>query len=736
MATTLDWLRQRSSAALVELLVTRPDLAVPAPTDLSVLARRLDTPPSVWRAMETCNRFEIQLLQAVTALGRKGHHVTRAEVAELLGPGVAPDAIDRGLEGLETIGLVRGPDGVRAAAAVTTSLGEFPAGLGPPGTLTGRPLRTALDRASQDGRALLERLSQGQPRGLVTPDSGTATVVEELVAAGLLIRSDPHTVLLPLQVCLALRGDHPLGPVHPELPATKPTKPGVTRVDGTAGGQALASVALARRLLDVLGTSPAQALKSGGVGVRELRRVARHADAPEPVVALHLELLSAAELISPSDVRARYPVSHWTPTEAADAFQDESEENAWATLARQWLELRTDPARVGSRDQGDKVVNALSFELAWARGPADRRFVLAELTELPPGSGLTLTDLRERLAWRGPLRVAERVGALSETVMSEATALGLVAFDTLSTAGRMLLDDPDEAAAALVASLPDPVEEFLVQADLTVIAPGRLSRDLARLLGQVADIESSGSATVYRVTPDSLRRGFDDELAAAEIHELFRSRSRTPVPQALTYLIDDVARRHGVLRIGSASAYLRSDDITLIDAAVAAGKAAGLSVRRLAPTVAVSPAKVEDLLDRLRDAGLVPAAEDARGGVITLTPRSHRIKARSDRVPQWREPPAPTPDQVAALVDRMRAADSAAVPDADLTPMRATALLRDAVTARSSVWIGYVDSQGSRSRRLVEPIAVSGGTMAAFDHLRQSVRTFALHRITEVAPVE
>ena len=736
MATTLDWLRQRSSASLVELLVTRPDLAVPAPTDLSVLARRLDTPPSVWRAMEACNRFEIQLLQAVTALGRKGHHVTRAEVAELLGPGVDPDAIDRGLDRLETIGLVRGPDGVRGAAAVSTSLGEFPAGLGPPGSVSGRALRTALDHVSQDGRSLLERLAQGQPRGLVTPDSETAGVVEELVAAGLLIRSDPHTVLLPLQVCVALRGDHPLGEVHPDLPPATPTSPGVARVDGTAGGQALAAVALSRRLLDVLGTHPAQALKSGGVGVRELRRLARQADASEPLVALHLELLGAAELISASEMRARNPVSHWTPTVAADAFHDDSEENAWATLAQQWLELRADPARVGSRDAGDKVVNALSFELAWARGPADRRFVLAALAELPPGSGLSPVDLRERLAWRGPLRTAQLLQALSETVVSEATTLGLVAFDALSTAGRTLLDHPEQAAAAVVASLPDPVEEFLVQADLTVIAPGRLSRGLARQLGQVADIESSGSATVYRVTPDSLRRGFDDELTAAEIHQLFRSRSRTPVPQALTYLIDDVARRHGVLRVGAATSYLRSDDITLIDAAVAAGKAAGLSVRRLAPTVAVSPAKVEDLLDRLRDAGLVPAAEDARGGVITLTPRTHRIKGTGERMPQWREPPAPSPDQVAALVDRMRAADAAVAPDAELTPMRATTLLRDAVAARSSVWIGYVDSQGSRSRRLVEPIAVSGGTMAAFDHLRQSVRTFALHRITEVAPVE
>jgi len=36
---------------------------------------------------------------------------------------------------------------------------------------------------------------------------------------------------------------------------------------------------------------------------------------------------------------------------------------------------------------------------------------------------------------------------------------------------------------------------------------------------------------------------------------------------------------------------------------------------------------------------------------------------------------------------------------------------------------------------MIEPIAVSGGAVAAFDRLRDQVRTFALHRITDVAPI-
>ena len=62
-------------------------------------------------------------------------------------------------------------------------------------------------------------------------------------------------------------------------------------------------------------------------------------------------------------------------------------------------------------------------------------------------------------------------------------------------------------------------------------------------------------------------------------------------------------------------------------------------------------------------------------------------------------------------------------------------LLRQAVEDHRAVWIGYVDSEGGTTRRLIEPVAVSGGAVAAFDRLRESMRTFALHRITGVQPV-
>src|SRR2546429_2390374 len=113
------------------------------------------------------------------------------------------------------------------------------------------------------------------------------------------------------------------------------------------------------------------------------------------------------------------------------------------------------------------------------------------------------------------------------------------------------------AAATLDRLIPPPVDHVLVQADLTVVVPGPPAPDLAAELSLAAEPES---ANMFRITPDSVRRALDAGHTAADLHGLFARRSRTPVPQALRYLVDDVARRHGGLRVGSAGAYVRGED--------------------------------------------------------------------------------------------------------------------------------------------------------------------------------
>lgn len=736
MPSTLDWLRARDDAALVTLLRARPDLTVPAPTDLSVLARRLDSPPSVWRALETLHRFEVQILECVVLLSENHHDVTPLEVSRFLGRDAPVKHVKPVFAQLESLALVRGGDAVRPSGAVPAAMGEFPGGFGPSGSLSADEVTAALTATTDEGRALLDRLDQGRPRGSMGTGRLLLSLVRSLVDAGLLLQVDPGTVVLPREVGLILRNGQPLGPVSISTPAVDLVEKGRDTVDGTAAGQAVAAVAISLRLLDVLGQLPAPVLKSGGMGVREMRRLAKELDLEPALIALHLEILAASGLISTSEPRARTALNSWTPTKSADDFADDDDETAWAHLAATWLELRRDPARTGERDPVGKVLAALSAELSWVRGPVDRRFVLSALAELPPGTGMDPASLSTRLAWAAPLRAAERRDPMAATVIVEATALGIVAFDALSSAGRAILaGDQPAAADSLREALPEPVDQVMVQADLTVVAPGRLQPELANRLAAAADVESAGSATVYRVTPDSLRRAFDGGASTGDLHGLFAQHSVTGVPQALTYLIDDVARRHGVLRVGSAASYLRSEDPALIDQAIAQAAASGMLVRRLAPTVAISTSRLEDLLAPLRLAGLLPAAEDNAGAVIDLRAAPQRTTTAVLTPARRREPPLPSDEQLSTLVQRMRSADGNTDAATTQSPQETLAVLRRAVEDGASVWIGYVDSEGGTTRRMIEPVAVSGGSVAAFDRLREMMRTFALHRITGVQAV-
>src|SRR3712207_9277613 len=92
-------------------------------------------------------------------------------------------------------------------------------------------------------------------------------------------------------------------------------------------------------------------------------------------------------------------------------------------------------------------------------------------------------------------------------MLAEAARLGVVVGGVLSPAGRGLLTSGEDGAAdGMRGLLPDPVDHVLAQPDLSLVAPGPLVSELADTLAVVADVESSGGATVFRVSEASVRR--------------------------------------------------------------------------------------------------------------------------------------------------------------------------------------------------------------------------------------
>ncbi|MGW0829798.1 helicase-associated domain-containing protein [Streptomyces prunicolor] len=301
------------------------------------------------------------------------------------------------------------------------------------------------------------------------------------------------------------------------------------------------------------------------------------------------------------------------------------------------------------------------------------------------------------------------------------------------------------AAARLLAPLlPEPLDHVLLQADLTAVAPGPLERPLADMLDVLADVESKGGATVYRFTPGSVRRALDAGRSASDLHDFLTAHSRTPVPQPLAYLIDDVARRHGHLRIGAASAYVRCDDDAVLSEILADKRSAGLRLRRLAPTVLAAQADPAALLDGLRAMGFAPAAESADGDVVITRAHAHRSPPRTAPEPVPDGPPTPDATLLSAAIRAIRAGDRASTTPLKSTPSpngelprtssaETLATMQAAVLTGDTLWIGYVNAEGTASQRVIAPIRVEGGFVTAYDHTADEVRTYPLHRVTGVA---
>jgi hypothetical protein len=418
-------------------------------------------------------------------------------------------------------------------------------------------------------------------------------------------------------------------------------------------------------------------------------------------------------------------------------------------------------------EDGTKAGALLTYDVVRPGAGELRRDVLGALAAAGKGHAPDLDLLPAWLRWRVPTRSGHYIEQVCAWTLDEAQFLGVTGRGALTSAGRRLLDSPhaaaarsgdetearayrDDVAEVLAPSLPAPIEHVLIQADLTAVAPGPLVPHIARELALLADVESAGAATVYRFSEASLRRAFDAGRSATDLHQLIADLARGTVPQALTYLIDDIARRHGRLRAGSAAGYLRSDDPALLAEVVANRRTAAAGLVLVAPTVAVSHHEPAQILAVLRAAGYVPAGDSTtRGGGITLDQAGGRrvpVTAARTTSGGW-STGASLPEshvtqtiamlrRVAALrrPGRLRAAPA---PDASQTvgtPEAITNLLREAAADSSAVWISYVNAEGRHSRRTVYPTLVSGGFVIGLDDESGERRTFAISRIHEAAP--
>jgi hypothetical protein len=656
------WLRGLDVDQLTKVLAARPEIAhQPEPRDLSELAQRLQHPASVQAALLRTPLAGLQLAEALVALGSPA---TRAQLARLLGD----DGLDDALRTLTDLVLVW-PDqaGAFQAADALDGAWETPLGVNP-------SITDAISASSSDvlGRLLgVLRLPKGRSKAervaallahhrdpdtvralVATAPAATRELLDEHAAGttvprmdffgsrtgridqatqwaidrGLLI-GDPYgfgTHAMPAEVAIALRGPEWWAPFTPVPPALTLFEVPPAEIDRAAAAAASGFVVTAAALLAEAARQPISMLGSGGVGVRELARLGKAVQADGRSVRLALETADAAGLLAAGSGLLKVTTAYgvWARQEPADRL---------TALQLAWWQLGWTPTQ--SRGDDGKTLPALANVWACEGCLISRHGLVERFAAFPAGHGARSTaELGAVLHWYRPLaHVLEEDKTPYATAIAEAELLGVLALGACSSLG-VALREGDNAALSDHANrlLPAATNTVRLGTDLTAIVAGSPGTALAALLDAVADRESRSTASVWRFSNASVRRALDSGYKAEEIEAKLAKVASGPFPQPLSYLIKDVARTHGNLRVAAATCVIHSSDVALIAEVTANRKLAKFGLRQLAPTVAVGTKSVTETLTALRIAGYAPLAEEADGTVRLERPK--QVVAR-DRKP-------------------------------------------------------------------------------------------------------
>jgi hypothetical protein len=644
------WLNTLDVDGIARLLTLRADVGRARPGSVTELARRLSAPASVAAAVSRLDRDCLLVAQSVVILG-DGTDVDRVR-GFVRG---ADHLLDAALERLRDRGLAW-PGSRPGSLRITVALDhhwQHPLGLGPTAAtvldpMTKDPIREiaqrlgapkgntrddavrSVCRAVSDAPAVRERAASASPAARTLLQDlvwNPASVppprhawqdryqrqreqsrlpAEELYDLGLLlVGSDWGHGVVPRETALAVRGPQ-WGPELCGAPAG-PAIPVPVEVCG-AGPVALESLESIRRVVEAVAARPLAPVKAGGLGQREVQRVARDCGFGTDPTRLWLELAVRIGLLGPGadgQYRPTTWVKAWHALEAADQ---------WAHLVTAWWRS-TDPS-AGTSPGLQRLAAPVLQSLVAADTLDVRRAVVDVLAGLPPGH--TTHHLAAAVSWLVP--AWPEAGGRTEAVLAQAEALGVAETGVITPVGRAVASVSGDVKTAAAALLPPGTSTVALQSDLTAVAVGAVPAATAGVLDAAADREGVG---VWRFSRASLRRALDGGQTGAELTAALAGVASAGLPQVLAQLIQDVTRVHGNLRVVECGCCLVAAEESLLKEVL--GARAGL--HQVAPKVAVGPGSAAELVSALRDLGYAPVIDPA-SGAAHLTSRQAPRPAR------------------------------------------------------------------------------------------------------------
>jgi hypothetical protein len=446
--------------------------------------------------------------------------------------------------------------------------------------------------------------------------------------------------------------------------------------DRAAAERAFATTTAIVELLAELGKGGARQLVKGGIALPDARRLAAATGASHDELPVLLAIAASADLVTDDG-------GPWMVTPASTTWLDGNSAERWVGLARAWF----------------------------AHVPPQIRDVLSQHEHASWGDHL-VTYTR----WLYPAN-ADAMHERTLAQVARAELLGIAADGKPSTAGIALLDgDAAAAEAAVLALFPPTVDKAYIQRDLSIVSTGPLDAAIDSRLRTMAEVESAGLATTWRISAESIEHALASGDTAASVRSFLEQLSLTGIPQPLDYLIDETERRHGLVRVGSAGtgSYVRSEDTVVLRQ---------IAVDRMIANLGLRP--IDGHLESRFDRDLVywtlvegryPVAAEDSDGATEIVRRTRKVTP----VTAKRNP-------AEELVTRLRAGTDDTSDGAWLERQ-----LEVAVRGRTLVTVTVAMPSGEKVEYVLEPTGIGGGRLRGRDKKADIERTLPLTSIVDV----
>ncbi|KAB1501342.1 hypothetical protein F7230_09785 [Corynebacterium sp. 320] len=556
-------------------------------------------------------------------------------------------------------------------------------------------LRRTLEELSPRQQAVLRTLHANGGVGhsaAFAADADPDHPLAKMVSAGVLDLIDDTTARISGRVQQALReavvspaGGTWVRPDSPDSPHA-PTPADPTEADSSVAEVVQFLTELAD-ILEEVAQAPLAPLAKGGIGVRDVRKLAKQLGRPEDYIVSRLDWLLACGLIALDETTPRYqgsPAHVYAVTERAlDVLE--------ADIASQWAELLLGWAGSGYSPWMHHEELRQGHPQLWSAHTARiRRFLPEALLEAGPSRADVwehVWRLRPYLAWSTPQahweRLVEDMAQLGLVVLhgdQVAITPALQGFHAALATPEDAPETPREVLTAHLQSLlPAYTDMLIVQGDHTILAPGPLRPEDAHMLSSFATKESSGIATVWRVTPalaqQAIAQGRSAEAILDFLGRMSPARTVDSLPQSLRYLLSDAQR------------------------AVSAGRAPQTDAGSFTAYRVPTPV-----------------------GTVELPPRE-REELRTIVVPQ-----------VVEQVQEYRDATGADGLDGDgavtaTTPAEIKEALRQAESARTPVEVSYADADNQTVTVLCQVVTVSPSRVTVVRISDQDILHLHMHRM-------